>query len=1244
MRGQYITGFKSPRLAIIILYQVLAIWAITGTFDPVKGQQPVDSIVTASHQLAKLNKASAKVETAIRAPPSVQTYPARSELARQFQFSGGTVVGAPRSLQDWVVEDFVLLATVDGTLQARDRKTGTRKWELYSEQPVVETIYHRSNETKDWIPDDDFVWIVEPSEEGVLFRYHAELGLEKTEMTMKKLVERSPMSPHNSGRIYSGEKQTETYAIDGRTGDILRIFRTGGGAKMMVDTRRCKPSHTDDLEEDECDSKESGITILVARTVYTVTVEDVVSNELLWTLKYTEWGPNNGDLDLAAQYSESMDNRFIYAIHDGRILGFDRSRGGSLPVYTHVLNSPVARVFDVVRSASTDKSTFLVLPQPFVFAERPPQEQAKTFVGCTRGGWYALSEKSYPFVSERASPADCSMRKPQLANLPQNEKEKVLVGIHETQDYTSLPGPASIFGQRHIAAPTEQGQEPPHNADSTDEPHPSSPSGTIKRLGMKSKWNIAFALPLCLAGLMYLKWVKQPKYSLGWGYEIVKSGPIPVVTTDTKLKVPEPPKLNDSLANNLQGPSTNKGVSVIEFGVPAGPKSAVVVVVEESIEPNDVQLVSVGDKVLDMEVPVVDVTTVNQDTQASAQEEAQAPVLDTQTSAQEEVQAPILDKVMPVREVYTEVIPEANTVVDPQVKAEKPSGVKQEMIPEARLEVEKIVPVETKVVRFQEERPQTPAPEPVEEVEPPTPTTLTPKKKKAHRGQRGGKKKKANRAQQQANENEQLIGRIVDRAKDLQHSSNLEPDVEVLNDPSDIESDIIRIDNLIVHQDPQSTLGLGSQGTVVFKGKFEGRAVAVKRMLKTFFDVAHREVRLLQDSDDHPNVIRYHCMKELDQFLYIALEQCRASLCDVVVDPKHEDLRNLLDPQQVLQQVVAGVNHLHRMKIVHRDLKPQNILVSEPKRFPRDPNKLHHPRILISDFGLCKQLEANQSSFRATTAHAAGTSGWRAPELLMDEGSDMRPFASSTMSETSGGSSTETTAYDGINRRATRAIDIFSMGCVFFFVLTQGGHPFGASKYSRELNVVTGQSDLEPLEILGAIGNLAKDLIQRMIQRNPKARPDTSTILTHPYFWTPERRLLFLIDTSDRFEKEKDSEKDPKYKSPHIPILERDAKNIVRGDWLKRINQAFYEEVVGNKRRGYDGERVLDLLRVIRNKRNHYQDMTKAAQEALGPLPDGYLDYFEHKFPDLFLHVYRVNMDTGLALKDLRAYYTPMDC
>lgn len=54
-----------------------------------------------------------------------------------------------------------------------------------------------------------------------------------------------------------------------------------------------------------------------------------------------------------------------------------------------------------------------------------------------------------------------------------------------------------------------------------------------------------------------------------------------------------------------------------------------------------------------------------------------------------------------------------------------------------------------------------------------------------------------------------------------------------------------------------SILGYGSHGTVVYKGTYDGRSVAVKRLLIDFYDVAFHEVRLLQESDDHPNVVRY---------------------------------------------------------------------------------------------------------------------------------------------------------------------------------------------------------------------------------------------------------------------------------------------------------------------------------------------------------------------------------------------------
>ena len=45
-----------------------------------------------------------------------------------------------------------------------------------------------------------------------------------------------------------------------------------------------------------------------------------------------------------------------------------------------------------------------------------------------------------------------------------------------------------------------------------------------------------------------------------------------------------------------------------------------------------------------------------------------------------------------------------------------------------------------------------------------------------------------------------------------------------------------------------------------FRGQFDKRQVAVKRILPESFTLADREVDLLRQSDEHPNVIRYFCM------------------------------------------------------------------------------------------------------------------------------------------------------------------------------------------------------------------------------------------------------------------------------------------------------------------------------------------------------------------------------------------------
>lgn len=67
---------------------------------------------------------------------------------------------------------------------------------------------------------------------------------------------------------------------------------------------------------------------------YTVTISNVNTGELLWTIKYTEWGPNNSDRDLAEQHHVPMDNRYIYSSHDGRIYGFEGDTTGMCPKLT----------------------------------------------------------------------------------------------------------------------------------------------------------------------------------------------------------------------------------------------------------------------------------------------------------------------------------------------------------------------------------------------------------------------------------------------------------------------------------------------------------------------------------------------------------------------------------------------------------------------------------------------------------------------------------------------------------------------------------------------------------------------------------------------------------------------------------------------------------------------------------------------------------------------------------------------
>jgi serine/threonine-protein kinase/endoribonuclease IRE1 len=72
--------------------------------------------------------------------------------------------------------------------------------------------------------------------------------------------------------------------------------------------------------------------------------------------------------------------------------------------------------------------------------------------------------------------------------------------------------------------------------------------------------------------------------------------------------------------------------------------------------------------------------------------------------------------------------------------------------------------------------------------------------------------------------------------------------------------------------------------------------------------------------------------------------------------------------------------------------------------------------------------------------------------------------------------------------RLTKAVDLFALGCLYFWVLMGGQHPYG-EVYDRESNIVKGEIvNLASLDILGEEGYEAKNLVGTMLSMKPASR------------------------------------------------------------------------------------------------------------------------------------------------------------
>jgi WNK lysine deficient protein kinase len=172
------------------------------------------------------------------------------------------------------------------------------------------------------------------------------------------------------------------------------------------------------------------------------------------------------------------------------------------------------------------------------------------------------------------------------------------------------------------------------------------------------------------------------------------------------------------------------------------------------------------------------------------------------------------------------------------------------------------------------------------------------------------------------------------------------------------------------------------------------------------------------------------------------------------------------------KQILSGLEFLHANNIAHRDLKPANIFINS-----------NTGDIFIGDFGLAKISKENNKSI-------LGTPEYMAPEVYEE-------------------------SYD--NR-----IDIYSFGMCLLEFMT-GEVPYSECSLAAQIWKKISNKIL-PLCITKIKDEIAKDLILKCINENPKKRLNINEILSHDFFLDESNDDTIINKEINLFDEDKKSE------------------------------------------------------------------------------------------------------------------------
>ncbi|KAL9654085.1 hypothetical protein ABK040_011629 [Willaertia magna] len=234
---------------------------------------------------------------------------------------------------------------------------------------------------------------------------------------------------------------------------------------------------------------------------------------------------------------------------------------------------------------------------------------------------------------------------------------------------------------------------------------------------------------------------------------------------------------------------------------------------------------------------------------------------------------------------------------------------------------------------------------------------------------------------------------------------------------------------------------------------------------------ALNEVKVLA-SLSHPNIIKY-----IDSFtdggkLNIVMEY--ASQGDLYDKIKKQGGKPFSE-EKIMDwfiQICLAVKYIHDKRILHRDLKTQNIFLTQDGS------------VKLGDFGISKVLQSTMECARTLV----GTPYYLSPELCQE-----KPY----------------------NNKS----DIWSLGCILYEMVTQK-HAFEANNMKALVGKIL-RGTYPPISTTFSSG--LRDLVSKMLQKDPKDRPSINSVLKLPFIQSRMEFLVTKIEPETTGEKEKQS-------------------------------------------------------------------------------------------------------------------------